>query len=1047
MLRQSQNVTVAGRTLLTLAAVVVLGAGCQRAFYYKQADQEAAALIAEKSDDPRWAVPDFDVKVDSRSRFASDIDPVRPPMPPDDPRSNELMQSVAGMQGYDNWGANGQARVTENPEWRERLKDYMTVDEKGRVHLDLEGAVRLAMVHSPDYQATIETLYLSALDVSTERFRFDVQFFGGNDTSYTHRGNQNAGGESNLLSNGSNMQMRRRLATAGQVVVDFANTFTWQFAGANTDTASSLLSFSIVQPLLRNGGRVVGLEQLTRAERTLLANLRAFQRYRKGFYTGLAIGSRGDTRGPRRSGGFFGGTGLTGFSGQGSGGFGGVGSASGFGGGFFGQGGIGGGGAGGGGAVAGVAGGGAGNVGGYIGLLQSLQQLRNAQDNLALQQRTLALLQALQEADQIGVDQVLSFEQSIETGRANMLQSTNGFKSTVEGFVMNNFGLPATLDVVLDDSIIKPFQFIDPRVTAVETSVAELVSAFGRVSKPNDEQLKRTAGRARMLHEDVQGLVALVVEDLARLETVAPAREAAMNDAEKGTFAADRKTLTDDLKKLQADHAKTALLLQSVIMRLGQNADATVRQAVVDDLIAVNARLAGTVGELALVQAGSRLEGITLDQRVTVSPEDALEIARAHRLDWMNARASLVDGWRLVEFNANALESDLSIVFSGDMKGDQTNPWELSGPKGSLRAGLQFDAPLTRLLERNNFRQQLINYDQSRRGMIRYEDGLYQSFRLSLRSLAQREQNLEIQRRAVKIAIRRVDQTRQMLTKPPAPGQPNQLSPTATQDLLSALAALRESQNNFMSVWLAYYAGRMSLMRDLGVMRLDENGLWIDEPLDKALEEARKAHTALPPAVPEAWLEQAREGVEEARLVPEDQLEELEAGEVTEVVGPDNRRWLDNIALPGMLRPSNLFRRPAFLDDMAEKVESLRAADRRRKLTRAMIRQRETDEFQASEEQVPAFLDAAPFRSLPAGAPQKIRNERPVAPAAIERVDGMHQGSGEAEVPEVLAYPRRTPVQVPRAKSSAVDGVTRELPLLRIDEPGETVRFHAPKIR
>ena len=131
-------------------------------------------------------------------------------------------------------------------------------------------------------------------------------------------------GEGKTLTNGGNMQVRRRLATAGQIVVDFANTFTWRFAGANTNTATSLLGFSIVQPLLRSGGRVVGLEQLTRAERNLLGNLRAFQRYRKGFYTDMAIGSRGTGGSPRRSGGFFGGQGLTGFPGQGSGGFGGV---------------------------------------------------------------------------------------------------------------------------------------------------------------------------------------------------------------------------------------------------------------------------------------------------------------------------------------------------------------------------------------------------------------------------------------------------------------------------------------------------------------------------------------------------------------------------------------------------------------------------------------------------------------------------------------------------------------------------------------------------
>ena len=926
-------VTRQNATVLGMLIACAVGVGCQRAYYYKQADEEASALIAEKSDDPRWSVDGFDVQIDPRSRFATHIDPVRPPMPPDDPKSNELMESVAGMAGYAHWGANGMADVAENPEWRSQLKDYMEVGEDGRIHMDLEGAVRMAMIHSPDYQRTIETLYLSALDVSTERFRFDVQFYGGNDTGFAHRGNQNFGGESNTLTNGSSVQMRRRLATAGQIIVDFANTFTWQFAGNDTTAATSLLGFSVVQPLLRSGGRVVGLEQLTRAERTLLGNMRAFQRYRKGFYTDLAIGSRGSTSGPRRSGGFFGGTGLTGFSGQGSGGFGGVGSASGFGG-FFGGGGGGGGGAGGGGAVAGVAGGGAGNVGGYIGLLQSLQQLRNAQDNLALQQRTLALLQALQEAGQIGVDQVLSFEQSIETGKANMLQSTNGYRATVENFVMENFGLPATVQIELDDTVIRPFQFIDPRVTASENSVAELIASFGQIDNPTEDQLKRTASHGRKLHGEIVQLMDLVASDLVALRAKVPSREAAMADAEKRQFSVDRSLLEADLKRLRTEHQKVGDRLTAVSKRLKAKSDEKARQDIVADLIAVNASLAGAVGELALVQAGARLEGITLDQRVELEPEDALEIARAFRLDWMNARASLVDGWRLVEFNANALESDLSITFSGDLKGDQTNPLEMSGSKGSLRAGLQFDAPLTRLLERNNFRQQLINYEQSRRGMITYEDGIFQGFRLALRTLKQREQNLEIQRRAVKIAIRRVDQTRQMLTKPPAPGQPALLSPTATQDLLSALAALRESQNNFMSVWLAYYSGRMTLMRDLGVMRIDDKGLWVDEPLEKALEEAKKYPSALPPAVPEAWLKQAEEGMEAVRLVPQESEQEASSEDRTSGVGvPDFLRGDSGVVLkrPAFLeqmKRKKKLRQPAFLNKIGEAFRGIRRASR-----------------------------------------------------------------------------------------------------------------------
>ena len=63
----------------------------------------------------------------------------------------------------------------------------------------------------------------------------------------------------------------------------------------------------------------------------------------------------------------------------------------------------------------------------------------------------------------------------------------------------------------------------------------------------------------------------------------------------------------------------------------------------------------------------------------------------------MNARASVVDSWRLIQFNANDLESDLNLVFSGDIGNVGDNPFDLRGTNGRLRVGLQFDAPLTRL--------------------------------------------------------------------------------------------------------------------------------------------------------------------------------------------------------------------------------------------------------------------------------------------------------------------------------------------------------------
>ncbi len=170
--------------------------------------------------------------------------------------------------------------------------------------------------------------------------------------------------------------------------------------------------------------------------------------------------------------------------------------------------------------------------------------------------------------------------------------------------------------------------------------------------------------------------------------------------------------------------------------------------------------------------------------------------------------------------------------------------------------GLQFDAPFTRLLERNNFRQSLIDYQRDRRQFIQSLDVLNLTLRQQLRLQRELELNLEIQRKAVVISIRRVDLTREELNEPvppPEPGQPAaQFGPTAARNLLGALSDLRTTQNNFMSVWLNHYANRMRLLREMGIMVIDEEGRWLDESIPNMIPyyEGNEGEPLPPPPVP-----------------------------------------------------------------------------------------------------------------------------------------------------------------------------------------------------
>jgi hypothetical protein len=263
-----------------------------------------------------------------------------------------------------------------------------------------------------------------------------------------------------------------------------------------------------------------------------------------------------------------------------------------------------------------------------------------------------------------------------------------------------------------------------------------------------------------------------------------------------------------------------------------------------------------------LVQARARLETVSVET-IALDSQEAFAVALANRMDFMNGKAALVDSWRSIQINADALQSVLNVTVNGDIRTTHNNPVSFRDDAGILRLGLEFDAPFTRLLERNNYRQSLIDYQRSRRDFIRSHDSLHLGLRGLLRQIELLRMDLEIQRRAVTIAIRRVDMTRAAFyapVRPPQPGQrPAQFGPTAATNLLTALSALRNTQNNFMGVWLNYYAARMRLARELGTMKLNQDGSWIDHYVSNSslTNTSDSDSSSLPPALPSEWIELA----------------------------------------------------------------------------------------------------------------------------------------------------------------------------------------------
>ena len=829
---------------LAMLSVALLLGGCSREYYRTQADQDVARLVAQKANDPRWPLEGYTIQPAPWSRLSDPTSPDFPPMPPDDPTSHRLMHHVDCKEGYPCWHRAGDLPSVDNLQWVSALP----ANEQGEIAVNQDLAVELALVNSRSFQQSLETLYESALDVSFERFRFDAQFFGGNSNFFTSDGRVRGGGRSSsTLQTDTDLQMRRMLASGGELVVGFANSFVWQFAGPDTETVNSLLNFSLMQPLLRGAGRARVLETLTLSERVLLANVRQMERFRRGFYLQVMIG-RNPGPGPTRRGGFFGGSGLGGFTGVGGGGFGVVG------GGAFGGGGGG--------------GTGAAQASGFVGLLQDQKQIQFQEANVAGLRDALAQLEAAYDAGRIDLFQVNQNRTALFNTESQLLSLKTAYQNSLDQYKIG-LGLPPEVNIVIRDPLLDRFDLIDPKLTTIQNKLVDLLNAlrhlpadarYGNLQPlaADARQLRQAAaGHFKLVEQDHQQLLANVTQRRANLARLAKRPEIQAGDVDSKLY--DVNEFNERVEAISRDLVSLARRFQQTLDRLDQTAAKIqgrpagdpiaqpVREAITDQGLTLSRQL----GELLLVQARTRLDTIKTVP-VELNSERAWEIAEANRRDLMNSRAALVDQWRLVEFNANDLLSDLDFTFSGDLGTVGDNPVRFRNTTGRLRVGLEFDAPLTRLAERNTYRISLIEYQQARRRFMVTEDSISAGLRQTLRTIELNQLNLEIRRASVLIAIAQVEQAQLRLREPPKPGEALQLGATTARDLVDALRGLATAQNDFLNVWVNYDIQRLGLDFDLGTMQLDDRGVWIDPGPLNASNLGREKGPALPPTH-EAW--------------------------------------------------------------------------------------------------------------------------------------------------------------------------------------------------
>jgi len=217
----------------------ILLAGCTASHYRKSADKEVYNIIQEKQQSALGQTNAFSINTPYSDRNPKDI------------KAQEIVE--------------------------DRTRE-------AKVTVSLPEALRIALEKNRPYQLRKESLYLSALTLTRERFAYVPQFF----TTTDDRVNGNVRlRDGNFTGGALTDRTRAGVATAfktgGRISLDLANDLLAFYSGGRGDHAVTTVGLSLSQPLLRGAGAKIAAENLTQAERNVIYEIRSFSYYQDTF--------------------------------------------------------------------------------------------------------------------------------------------------------------------------------------------------------------------------------------------------------------------------------------------------------------------------------------------------------------------------------------------------------------------------------------------------------------------------------------------------------------------------------------------------------------------------------------------------------------------------------------------------------------------------------------------------------------------------------------------------------------------------------------------
>jgi len=232
-------------------------------------------------------------------------------------------------------------------------------------------------------------------------------------------------------------------------------------------------------------------------------------------------------------------------------------------------------------------------------------------------------------------------------------------------------------------------------------------------------------------------------------------------------------------------------------------------------------------GEVPAADVAPHIPALDRENRgpMELDEDVAVRLAFENRQDLLIRLGSVYDAQRKVVVAADGLRAGLTLegrVTAGAARNALASALL---PDGKLdfrdavyNASLLLDLPFERTAERIAYRESFIALESSVRAVQALEDSIKISVREALRQMLADREGVRIQIEAVRLAQDRVGNTNLLL----------EAGRGEVRDVLDAQADLLAAQNSLTDALVSYRVSTLGIQRDMGVLQVDEEGLWTE---------------------------------------------------------------------------------------------------------------------------------------------------------------------------------------------------------------------------